>query len=444
MNNSLPVCQKDLAARMVAISNAETIGQSSVTNAATTIAANDSTAISSPLPSDDETRTKSPSHVVYNPKKPKWWNRLGNNGRDATKSQKRAMRKVLDREGTTNGTDLPLPPGLALRLPPVPYGSILDWDEIFPNSSEGNRDIWLELGFGRGENLQALLESKLWEEKTQEKYVNITVFDGGGHKHNVDVDAIHVDANNASKTKTKKHYLVGAEVSGVGIGCLCKRIEQLQQLQQQEIDHCNDHYSLYRPEMDPYSSRNGANAITTKLGEKVDSSVTTSGGQIPWIEERNSLLSIYSERLRIHTGDGYKLLPKLPDGCLSAILITFPDPFPKETDVNYRLVQHQTLIECHRILRKGHPCDKNDKNNWDCNGRLFLATDHDGYHEWCHKIMHEVNRNNQDGLSPSSPLLFEMEEPCPNRMTWLPAVSRYEQKGWDEGRSTKLTCWVAI
>jgi tRNA G46 methylase TrmB len=201
--------------------------------------------------------------------------------------------------------------------------------------------------------------------------------------------------------------------------------------------------------MDPYASDPTLGATKDDEGEEKGCSID---GPPPPPRNSSSLASVYCDRLRIHAGDGYKLLPKLPDGSLAAVLVIFPDPFPKETDATYRLVQHQTLIECHRILRKAERRCSSTGTNADSisintatdnnshalkrKGRLFLATDHDGYHEWCHRIMHEVNAS-------SSPL-FELEQPCPNRMEWLPAVSRYEQKGWDEGRSTKLTCWVAI
>ena len=446
--------------------NAETIGQPTVDGASVVV--NKTVVMSSSLPviptADNNDRKtvrehdgKNKSVHVYNPRKPRWWNRLGNNGRDATKSQKRAMRKVLDGEGNTtsaNPSKTPTPTTTnnssinaqkaGLRLPPIPYGSKLDWNEIFPTSSADNRDIWLELGFGRGENLQALLESKLSGEKKEDRRCRTNNNDVGetANTNNCNNNNNSNDNDNdEDRTRTKKFYLVGAEVSGVGIGCLCKRIEELQ-LQQDKIDHCDDDqgYVLYRHEMDPYSLDPKGDA-TKENGE------TTCCGDTERERgdciERNSLARVYDDRLRIHTGDGYKLLPKLPDGSLSAILVTFPDPFPKDTDLDYRLVQHQTLIECHRILRK--ECSTTTTNNNDSkndgNGRLFLATDHDGYHEWCHRIMNEVN--NRDSPASSSPL-FKLEKTCPNRMEWLPAVSRYEQKGWDEGRSTKLSCWVAI
>ena len=176
-------------------------------------------------------------------------------------------------------------------------------------------------------------------------------------------------------------------------------------------------------------------------------------------------------------GDGYKLLPKIPDSSLSVILITFPDPFENENDKQYRLVQEQTLMECHRVLRKptNNINNNNDNNNTtntntkdDDGGMLFLATDHDGYNTWCHQIINEVNHpqrlqqqqysHHKNGSTTSSiasaneeeeekdtnrspQRLFRSVQPCPNREYWLPAISTYEQKGWNEHRSTKLSCW---
>ena len=34
--------------------------------------------------------------------------------------------------------------------------------------------------------------------------------------------------------------------------------------------------------------------------------------------------------------------------------------------------------------------------------------------------------------------------PTPDRSSWLPVVSYYEQKGIDEGRKTMLQCWEKI
>ena len=154
-------------------------------------------------------------------------------------------------------------------------------------------------------------------------------------------------------------------------------------------------------------------------------------------------------------------MPKIPADTLAAILIPFPDPFEKEKDITYRLVQRRTLLECHRVLRKKHNNECDDIYD---GGLLFLATDHDGYHDWCHRMIDDVNKSNvsnnntaiedsDDGggetptinnKTDTSSLLFRLIEPCPDRSEWLPAVSRYERKGLEEGRSTKLSCWMAI
>ena len=41
-------------------------------------------------------------------------------------------------------------------------------------------------------------------------------------------------------------------------------------------------------------------------------------------------------------------------------------------------------------------------------------------------------------------MFWEEVVPCPDRENWLPAVSYYEQKGLDEGRSTMLQCWQCL
>jgi tRNA G46 methylase TrmB len=103
------------------------------------------------------------------------------------------------------------------------------------------------------------------------------------------------------------------------------------------------------------------------------------------------------------------------------VLVTFPDPFPKEPQKEWRVVQTHTVLEIHRVLRES--------------GLFFLATDHDGYNDWSHTVMDEINAEKQ---------FFQKLEPCPDRAEWLPAISTYEQKGWDEGRQTRLNCWQAL
>ncbi|KAG7364391.1 putative methyltransferase [Nitzschia inconspicua] len=372
---------------------------------------------------------------TYNPRKPKWWKHLA--GR-ATKSQKRAIRNVLDDRG--------------LRLPDIPFGSVLDWDKVFASPSldgvttdttkvnndmeynhqqgrtpsenqqdDAKREIWLELGFGRGENLLALAR----------QYRN-----------------------------RKNVFFVGAEVHNPGIGVVCQRIQHAwdgskvprcnkdDDGAKSQTRHCCVHantdgywneYKFYSSALDPFRADSQDTTNNQNQSETVpnfDDSPTVADETRP----------PYSN-LRIHAGDGFKLLLKIPSGSLSAILVTFPDPFPKDEEKQWRLIQLQTLMEFHRILRKGDTAvshvtedDKSGKRVLPSGlsnvGRFFLATDHPGYCKWVHETMDSLN-------SRSTKVYFRFVHPVPDRNSWLPAVSTYEHKGWQEGRRTHLVCWEA-
>jgi tRNA G46 methylase TrmB len=408
------------------------------------------------------------SESKYNPRKPKWWNKLGNNGRGATKAQKRCMRKILDGDiENNNGDEATTDNGanadndndnggeglkLKLRLPTVEYGSKLNWDDVFDTENDydngdnnnkdkdkdSTRDIWLEIGFGRGENVSSLLDLKLLNNKNNN------------------------NNNNNNNSKNNNFYLIGAEVSSIGIGCLCKQIDQRfnnnsnnnndRIIDKNDVNDDNDNdkgYVLYHPELDPYHHHhNHHDGNKDDEGDDIDvdaaSPYDNNNSESSDVDDDHSL-QLLQNHFRIHTGDGYKLLFKIPTNTLANILITFPDPFEKINDTQYRLIQKQTLLECYRILRKSNSQSES------YNGLLYLATDHDGYYDWCHQMIHEVNNcndgngndNDDNDTVPQLPL-FRLVEPCPNRKNWLPAVSRYEQKGWTEGRSTKLSCWQVV
>jgi tRNA G46 methylase TrmB len=144
-------------------------------------------------------------------------------------------------------------------------------------------------------------------------------------------------------------------------------------------------------------------------------------------------LNPFYPNLRIHAGDGIKLLRSLPDQALTTILITFPDPFPKNHESQWRVVQKETLDEMHRVLKPY--------------GRFYLATDHPKYAEWCQQVMTLQQRQ----LSPPQQSEPYHDDSCSkkfwipidalDRATWLPVISSYEQKGWQEGRRTLLLGW---
>jgi tRNA G46 methylase TrmB len=279
----------------------------------------------------------------YNSRKPRWWKNICGK---ATKSQKRSMDEIFKTH----------------RLPNTLYGNFFNWEDIFPRGS----DIWLELGFGRGENLLAL----------------------------------------AHRKRDEKIVIIGAEIHKPGVGTACQRMQHGIQNNSYWTE-----YVTYTPALDP--------------SKEVSEETTTpdEGDSKPCDPELTETYRQPYKNLSIYPGDGVKLLPYIPTASLAAVLVTFPDPFPGEKQKQWRVIQTQTVLEIHRILRKSS------------SGLFFLATDHEGYNEWSHMVMETVNAKNK---------YFECRAPCPDRAEWMPAISRYEQKGWDEGRRTNLSCWLAL
>jgi tRNA G46 methylase TrmB len=271
----------------------------------------------------------------YNARKPKWWTSLS--GRAASKGQKRAIAAMV-----------------GYRLERPAYGETVDWGVASPSRSQAS--VWLELGFGGGENLLALAQQ-------------------------------YPDKN-----------FVGAEIHQVGLGKIYTRMHQGVNRKRfwTGYTHFNAEFNL-----DP-----------TKLED--------ARPEMSFCDEE--VIDPYSN-LRVYSGDGIKLLSYLVNASVSAILVTFPDPFEKDREKAYRMIQTANLIEMHRVLEDG--------------GRLFLATDHEGLHTYSHPVMDAVK--NSKGQT-----LFRLVTPCPDRQEWLPVVSKYERKGWEEGNRTYLSCWEAI
>lgn len=215
-----------------------------------------------------------------------------------------------------------------------------------------NTEIWMEIGSGRGENLLALAHRK--------------------SKDNIG--------------------LVGVEINRSGMGTICQR------MQQGLSTGCYwSGYTVYSPSVETSSP------ISNESNEDYDvmdyqstrSEVTDMRGN-SWTPYQN---------LRLYPGDGVKLFSKIPTSSVTRILVTFPDPFPLDHEKEWRLVQVSTLKEIHRILRKSKECP----------GALFIATDHEGFYEWCKEIM---DRTNADLV------LFEKVDPYPDRQKrkalWTP------------------------
>lgn len=79
------------------------------------------------------------------------------------------------------------------------------------------------------------------------------------------------------------------------------------------------------------------------------------------------------KNIRLFTRDARELIEALPDACLDAVFILFPDPWPKVRHNKRRLVNAETLSMLARIHKKG--------------GRLLIATDHVDYSVWIIEVL---------------------------------------------------------
>jgi tRNA G46 methylase TrmB len=188
--------------------------------------------------------------------------------------------------------------------------------------------------------------------------------------------------------------MIGADIHKAGVGLTLLRIEAAINSSEYWRD-----YSIYSTTKDPFTEK--------ATGEDDDEVFP------PPTPDKQ----VYSN-VRVFPGDGMKLLRSISTSSLSVTLMTFPDPWDEAGEKQFRLLQNHTLEDFHRILKPG--------------GRFFLATDHIVFYKWSLELF------------AASPQQFRKVEPCPPRAAWLPVISKYEQKGWDEGRRTNLVCWETI
>jgi tRNA (guanine-N7-)-methyltransferase len=287
---------------------------------------------------DESSHQMLPHRTEYNKRKPKWWIRQS---KKPSKGQRRAMTEMKH-----------------FLLDRPPHGSLLDWPCRFDVDARTS-GIWLEIGFGLGDNLLCLA------------------------------------------ARRKDRCYIGAEVHGAGIGTILQRV-QVGLARQQPWSE----YTLYASdgEAPPLVEDSGSTAARMRQSATVNNHPVN----VP---------SLYSN-LRIWRGDGIGLLQCVAPSSLNAILITFPDPFPSQKQ--RRVIQTHTVRLMHQALQKQR------------GGRLFVATDHDGFFAWTREVLAQV------------PDLFRRIVPCPDRSCWLPVVSKYERKGWTEGRQTKVDCWECL
>lgn len=100
-------------------------------------------------------------------------------------------------------------------------------------------------------------------------------------------------------------------------------------------------------------------------------------GVEPYLNGMASCLSALEptgmRNIRLHQGDGRDVLARLPDACLAAVYILFPDPWPKTRHWKRRLMQSETLSAIARALVPG--------------GELRFATDWAHYGAWTLELL---------------------------------------------------------
>lgn len=129
------------------------------------------------------------------------------------------------------------------------------------------------------------------------------------------------------------------------------------------------------------------------------------------------------KNIRLHHGDVRDVLDRLTDGCLDAVYILFPDPWPKPRHFKRRLIQEDLISELHRTLKS--------------DGNLFFASDIVSYVDWSlTRILRYVGAD-QTGFN----------WPAEKSSDWMRAYegwpgTRYEAKAFREGRTPHYFTFV--
>lgn len=342
-----------------------------------------------------------PSLTPYKSRKPKWWKNLGQ-GRPS-KGQKKAMAALQSTH----------------QLPRIPYGDVYEWDKVFAgqkeevNNNGNDNDVvdqpsfslspWLEIGSGTGENLLAMAE------------------------------------------KHPQQRLIGAEMHPSGIGKCFQRVHQ-STLRQRFWRGYSSWYSmeLERECQTNLDSERNPYVVSEKIRSKQsedynDESMYSSRDSTCPLSTSASTSNLTANgggpypHVRLFPGNGVTVLQKSPTASLGVVLVTFPDPFPSQSE--YRLLQDDVVQEIHRVLEPGV-------------GRLVVATDHDGHAAWVQNQMimtREGDRPQQETQLWSGICAWkQIEATAELRSFYLPVVSKYEAKGWHEGRTTKLLIYERL
>jgi len=345
-----------------------------------------------PSPSSNDTTDTTATTVgnKYTGRKPKWWKTLA--GRRGTKSQRAVIARAtglgyvvpkLDRYrhfmDVSAGSELfAVPPrGVALTADKL----LKPWSAVVDNHDHDGGNI------ANGDTQNNVEEEGTTGTTTltntttasANSTIHTSLEIGFGSGDNLLTNAMHFP---------HRHF-IGAEIHQPGVGTALGRIETAVQ-----DGRYWDRHTPYRQH--PTSS-------TTADDEPIPTTLPP-------------LPSLPYDNIRIYPGDGVKLLKFIPPSSLDSIYLTHPDPWPRPGQERWRVVQEETVREMGRVLKKGGQ------------GCFYLATDAECFDEWTRGVFGEVKG-------------WEEVTPCPERRGWLSVVSKYEEKGMDEGRVTMVQCW---
>mmetsp|Transcript_6722 Transcript_6722/g.7294 ORF Transcript_6722/g.7294 Transcript_6722/m.7294 type:complete len:390 (-) Transcript_6722:40-1209(-) len=300
----------------------------------------------------------------YVGKKPKWWKTLAR--RKGTKSQRASISKM-----TQKGYVLPRLDkyqhiiDLSMVLTKRPRGEPLTNDILVPKDTDSLNIMY---------------------KKLKESHMSFSLEIGFGQGENLLSNAMRYPNN----------FYIGAEIHQPGVGVALGRMSRA--LESGE----------YWLEQNWWVGNSSGDFIDEK--PKKDNS-----GNIEDI--------LPYDNLRVYPGDGIKILRFLPSKSLDRVFLTFPDPWPKKHQSQWRVIQEDTIGMIGEVLKPG--------------GHFYLATDAVAFDKWTSEIFEKViSKNIEVNGDPTW-----QEITCPSREDWLPALSKYELKGIDEGRHTTCRCW---
>ena len=368
----------------------------------------------SEIEKDDVNSTNNPNSSSYVGKKPKWWKALAR--RKGTKGQRKAISYMTQRGYVLPRLDKYLHViDIQKMVSILPRGLPLTNDILIPqsstcnsssSSSDCNSNHPNDDGGGE-EEVETKIEPEMKSKSERELVIHLEI--GFGQGENLLTNAM----------LNQDQFYIGAEIHQPGVGVALTRMKN-SLVNDDDDDDNTSNANRYWMGQNWWGGEDQSQQISSKYNTKIVGRIDKEReGQ-----EKDSSPSLPYDNLRICPGDGVKILRFLPSSSIDNIYLTFPDPWPKKSNSQYRVIQEDTLELIRQVLKPG--------------GHFYLATDAVIFDEWTTKIFDMVTKKS---MEEEGAVHWKEMEVCPNRKNWLPAMSKYELKGIEEGRYTICRCW---